>query len=46
MNLFVCTTLARAVEWEARELPPREARKLRNDIEWDLWIERHRGRGG
>ena len=27
LNLFICTTLARAVQWEAREPPPREAGK-------------------
>jgi HicB family len=44
LNLFICTTLARAVEWEARELPPRQARKVRHDIEHDLWMERHGAR--
>jgi hypothetical protein len=43
LNLFICTTLARAVEWEAREPPAREARKTRNDIQRDLWMERHGG---
>ena len=41
LNLFICTTLARAVEWEAREPSPRVARKTRNDIQRDLWMERH-----
>jgi hypothetical protein len=41
LNLFICTTLARAVEWEAREPPPRQLRKVRNDIQRDLWMERH-----
>jgi hypothetical protein len=44
LNLFICTTLARAVQWEAREPPPREARKTRNDIKRDLWMERHGAR--
>jgi HicB-like protein involved in pilus formation len=44
LNLFICTTLARAVGWEAREPPPREARKTRYEIQWDLWMER-RGAG-
>jgi hypothetical protein len=42
LNLFICTTLALAVEWEAREPAiPRKARKVRDDIQWDLWMERH-----
>ena len=44
LNLFICSTLARAVEWEPCEpLLPRP-RELRNDISWDLWRERHHGR--
>jgi hypothetical protein len=44
LNSFICTTLAGAVQWQAREPPSRPVGKVRNEIAWDLWLERHRGR--
>ena len=45
LNLFICTTVARAVEWEKPAMSlPGEARRKRDAIQWDLWVER-RGSG-
>ena len=44
LNQYICTTLAGAVQWQSRDPPPRSVRQTRDDISWDLWIERHRGR--
>jgi hypothetical protein len=41
LNLYICSTLARAVEWQPREQSARQRRKLHGDIGWDLWFERH-----
>jgi len=41
LNMFICTTLARVLDWEARDMPAREVRMVRGDIARNLWSERH-----
>ena len=40
LNHYICTVLAAAVQWQSREPPLREVRKVRHEIAWDLWNER------
>jgi hypothetical protein len=42
LNQFICTTLAGAVQWQARDPPLRRVQQVRNEIAWDLWMERRR----
>jgi hypothetical protein len=42
LNQFICTTLAGAVQWQARDPPLRRVQQVRNEIARDLWMERHR----
>ena len=41
LNMYICTVLAGAVEWQAPEWPPGQPRKVRNEIRRELWFERH-----